>query len=256
MEPRALYAPELGRGWRPWGLAAPVLALLFIVLPSLPFELAMERMGLLDARGDPAGFAVLCVYLVLPFSAVGAVVLAWTRFVERRSLASIGLRLSGARSFLVGHLTGILSVTGIVAAIWLLGAYRPGPIAPAFAAPASLLGIAALLPCFALQSSVEEIVFRGWLLSATARRLPVFVAIALTSALFTLLHFSRHQPWVVTIGIFLFSVFACVWALKARNIWGVMGWHAGWNWLLAVGFQLPVTGIDVHLPALLAQIVS
>jgi hypothetical protein len=29
-----------------------------------------------------------------------------------------------------------------------------------------------------------------------------------------------------------------------------MGWHAGWNWMLATGFEVPVTGIDAHLPAL------
>ena len=33
-----------------------------------------------------------------------------------------------------------------------------------------------------------------------------------------------------------------------------MGWHAGWNWLLAVGFGLPVTGLDVGIPALLVDL--
>jgi hypothetical protein len=33
-----------------------------------------------------------------------------------------------------------------------------------------------------------------------------------------------------------------------------MGWHAGWNWLLCTGFQLPVTGLDVKLPALLVAL--
>ena len=33
-----------------------------------------------------------------------------------------------------------------------------------------------------------------------------------------------------------------------------MGWHAGWNWLLATGFELPVTGIDAQLPALLVAL--
>jgi hypothetical protein len=33
-----------------------------------------------------------------------------------------------------------------------------------------------------------------------------------------------------------------------------MGWHAGWNWLLAVGFEVPVTGLNAGLPALLVQL--
>jgi hypothetical protein len=42
--------------------------------------------------------------------------------------------------------------------------------------------------------------------------------------------------------------------LKTRNIWGVMGWHAGWNWLLAVGFESRVTGLDMQVPALLVRL--
>ena len=34
-----------------------------------------------------------------------------------------------------------------------------------------------------------------------------------------------------------------------------MGWHAGWNWFAGVGFGVPITGLDVHLPALLQKLV-
>jgi len=33
-----------------------------------------------------------------------------------------------------------------------------------------------------------------------------------------------------------------------------MGWHAAWNWLLATGFELRVTGLDAHMPALLVNL--
>ena len=29
-----------------------------------------------------------------------------------------------------------------------------------------------------------------------------------------------------------------------------MGWHSGWNWLLAVGLGLPLSGLDVGIPSL------
>lgn len=101
------------------------------------------------------------------------------------------------------------------------------------------LGQIGLLPLgFALQSSVEEILFREWLLSL----------------LFTFLHFSPRQHWATTPSSFLFSVFTCAWALRSGHIWGVMGWHAGWNGLLAVGLELPVRGPDAGLPALLVKL--
>ena len=101
---------------------------------------------------------------------------------------------------------------------------------------------------------MEEIIFRGWMLSAVARKAGVVVAVLLVSITFCLLHYGPHQAPLVTLSTFLFSLFACAWTLRSGNIWGVMGWHAGWNWLLATGFQLPVTGIDVHLPALLVAL--
>ena len=33
-----------------------------------------------------------------------------------------------------------------------------------------------------------------------------------------------------------------------------MGWHAAWNWLLAVGFEVPVTGLDTKMPALIVKL--
>jgi hypothetical protein len=52
----------------------------------------------------------------------------------------------------------------------------------------------------------------------------------------------------------LFGLFTCCWAIAANNVWGVMGWHAGWNWLLGTGFHVPVTGLSVGVPALLVSL--
>jgi uncharacterized protein len=53
---------------------------------------------------------------------------------------------------------------------------------------------------------------------------------------------------------FTFGLFACAWAWRAGSIWGIMGWHAGWNWFTGVGFAVPITGLDVNLPALLVKL--
>ena len=142
----------------------------------------------------------------------------------------------------------------MVAASWAAGALDPAGYGRAFASPAALGAIALLLLAFAVQSSVEEILFRGWLLSVVARKFNTLAAVGLTSIVFAFLHFSPGQAWLVTTNMLLFSVFACCWALRAGNVWGVMGWHAGWNWLLATGFELPVTELDAGLPALLVTL--
>jgi membrane protease YdiL (CAAX protease family) len=254
MTSSAPYSPEPARGWIPWGALAPFLGFVFVVAPLLGASLLLEHFALVNGKGDPVGLQGLCALLLFPFSLIGLVVLAWVHFVERRSLATIGLvGVDRAKTFLRGHAIRLATSCAVVALIWIAGGYTAGGYGKAFGSASALRNIGFLLVCFAVQSSVEEIVFRGWLLSAMARKLNIGIAVGFTSILFALLHYDPEQHWLVTANILLFSTFTCCWALTAGNIWGVMGWHAGWNWLLATGFEVPVTGLDAKVPALLVQ---
>jgi membrane protease YdiL (CAAX protease family) len=255
MSSKAIFSAEPAKGWLPWGALAPLLCIVFVAAPFAGVSSVMQQLQLLDANDNPTGLAGLCAFLLVPFALIGLVLLAWVRVVERRPLASIGLTQSGAlKSFLRGHAIGLATALALVAAIWISGGLQARAYGAAFGSPIALMKIGILLLCFAVQSSVEEILFRGWLLSAVARKLNVPTAIVLTSAVFALLHYEPRQHWLITLAILLFSVFACCWAIRAGNVWGVMGWHSGWNWLLAIGFELPVTALDAKLPALLVKL--
>ena len=257
MSGRVIYSAEPARGWLPWAALVPILGVLFVALPLVGVSSVLERLQLADEKGDPVGLSGLFAVLLFPFALVGLVVLAWVHVVERRSLATIGLtKTGGTRTFLRGHATGIATSFAVVAAIWMAGGFVADGYAKAFRSLDALPGVAVLIFCFAVQSSVEEVLFRGWLLSALARKTHVAIAVALTSLVFAFLHWSPRQHALDTANIFLFSLFTCAWALKAGSIWGVVGWHSGWNWLLATGFELPVTGLDAKLPALLVKLTA
>jgi membrane protease YdiL (CAAX protease family) len=255
MKPTSLFSPEPAKGWMPWGALAPFLLILFVAAPVILTDDPFERWGLATDRGDPIGPFGLYVFLLVPFAMTGALVLAWVLFVERRPLRTIGLTQNGAAPFVHGLAIGAATIAAVVAAIWAVGGYQADGFARAFATPRDLMSVGILLLCFVVQASIEEIIFRGWLMSALARKFNVAIAVTLTCVVFTLLHYGPNQQLLVMAASFLFSAFACCWALKARNIWGVMGWHAGWNWLLATGFELPVTGIDAGVSALLVRLV-
>lgn len=247
-----VYPSAPAKGWMPWGALVPVLGIAFVMVSILTMSFILGYFGLLDAQEEPSGFAGLVAFLLLPFSALGGVVLAWAAFVERRPFVSIGLGGSHrARTFLTGHLTGIAMASAVVAATWAAGGFTAGAIAPAFASPAALSSIAVLLACFALQSSVEELLFRGWIFSGVGAKFGVAWGIVLSAAVFAILHLDRSAGVIFTVNTVLFSVFACALALSARNVLGAMGWHAGWNWMFATGFELRITGMDTHQPALL-----
>lgn len=251
----ALFSREPARGWLPWAWLAPILLILFNAVPVVAMDDWMQARGWSTPGGDPVGLAGLHALLWIGFAPTLLLVLAWVRGVERRSLASIGL--TGAaplETFLRGLAIGFATIALVVGAIWAAGGMQAAGIGPAWRSPSALLQVALLLPAFVFQSSVEEVMFRGWLLSTVARRAGVPVAVLLVSLAFGLLHYSPHQPPLVMASTVLFSLFACAWVVRTGNLWGVMGWHAGWNWLLAVGFELPVTGLDAHLPALLVAL--
>lgn len=256
MTTKTLFSSEPHKGWLPWGLFAPFLCIFFVALCALGPSPMMEHYGWQDARGDPTGLTGWYAFLVIPFGLNGLLIFAWTLFVERRPLSTIGLGGSARlKQLLGGLLVGAAMILMLVAAIGLAGGYSLAAVAPALGSPAALTGIGLLLLSFIVQAGVEEIIFRGWLLSAITRKLGLLVAVVLVSMVFTFLHFSPHQPVLVMMCSFLFSAFACAWAVRAGNIWGVMGWHAGWNWLLGTGFELPVTGLQLDLPALLVKLV-
>ncbi len=256
MKSIAIYSSEPPRGWLPWGAFAPFLCILLVAVPTLLVSLVLERFHLEDAKGDPLGLSGLFAVLIFHFVAMGLVLFAWVLLVERRPLATLGLRgPRKAKRFLLGQGIGMATVTSVVVAIWAAGGLEARGFGPALSSPGALLNIGLLLICFAVQSSVEEIIFRGWLLSAVAVKFNVPIAVVLTSFAFAFLHYSPHQPVLIIMSSLLFSAFTCCWALKSRSIWGVMGWHTGWNWLLATGFELPVTGIDAKQPALLVRMV-
>ena len=255
MKPTTLFSPAPAKGWLPWGLLAPFLLLAFIVAPLFTTDEVLVSMGLLTPRGDPIGLPGLYAFLLVAFTVTGLLTFAWVLLIERRPLSSIGLTASGVAPFFRGFAIGIVTIGAIVAAIWATGGYQADGFGLAFANTEALTAIAILFACFMVQASVEEIIFRGWLMSVLARRFNVPAAVIVTSVVFMLLHYGPGTKAIAMASTFLFSLFACLWALKANNIWGVMGWHAGWNWLLATGFEVPVTGIDAHVPALVVKLI-
>lgn len=251
MSPVALFSPEAARGWLPWVWLSPVLLILFVAAPVIAMDGWMQAQQWSTPRGDPIGIAGLHALLWLGFAPTLLAVLAWVRVVEGRSLASIGLGgPAPMKLFVQGLAVGVAMISLLVFAIWLAGGLEAAGLGPAWREPRSLLHIGLLLAGFIFQAGTEEIIFRGWLLSVLARKANVVLAVLLVSLVFCLLHYGPQQPPRVTVGTFLFSLFACAWVLRARSVWGAMGWHAGWNWWLATAFELPVTGIDAHLPAL------
>ena len=250
-----IFSGETPKGWIPPSIAAPFICIFLFAISMTPGDLGLEHLGLIDAQGSPRGPLGFCL-LLASFITVGLAVLGWVRWVEKRSLASVGLRgEQRLNKFLTGLAVGIAMMGAIVMAIALSGGFRVADVAPAFASPAALGWIALLLAGFTVQASIEEFVFRGWLFSTIMRRWNITAAFILSSAAFTFLHFSPRTSMLMLAMTFIYSIFACAWVRRSNSIWGVMGWHTGWNWFGGTGFDVPITGLESGLPALAVKLV-
>jgi len=253
---KAIFNDAPAKGWLPWGVLAPFLTFFLFNVALIGVMIGiMKPLGFVDEKIEPTGPIGMAFMLFGAFGFAGFLFYLWVKFVEKRPFSSVGLRGANAfKTFVGGHLVGVGLMLVIVTGIWVFGGYTVGDIVPALSSPIGLFHITLLLLGFAVQSSIEEFVFRGWLLSVLTRKFNLLTAILVSSTLFMLMHFNPEAPWEDYIGIFAFSFFACAWVVKTGNIWGVMGWHAGWNWITATGFEVPVTGLDVGTPALLVQL--
>ncbi len=181
MSARSLPAVEPAKGWQPWGALVPFLGIAFVASTVISLTTVLQYPGLVDDKENPIGLIGFICFLLFPFVALGIVVLGWVCLVERRPLAAIGLGgTHRIRTFLSGHLAGVAMVMAIVAGIWIAGGFHVVAFGRAFHSFVSLGSIAILLICFALQSSVEDLLFRGWMLSAITAKFGFVLAVVLS----------------------------------------------------------------------------
>jgi len=204
-----------------------------VLLPGYDAEPASLRAA--------AGQAVL---LIVPFAVPVLGLWGWVRGYEGRGFASLGFASpSGGARYGRGFLLGVLSfaaTVGLLAAFGLLGIEGGGTQGGIAALGPVLLVLAGWL----VQGAAEEIVTRGWLMSVVGARSRPWVGVAVSSAVFGLLH--SLNPGVNPFGVLntvLVGVFLALYALAEGGLWGVCAWHSAWNWAQGNLFGISVSGV-------------
>ncbi|MFT4305694.1 MAG: type II CAAX endopeptidase family protein [Microbacterium sp.] len=175
----------------------------------------------------------------------------WLRFTERRRFATIGfaVRPSGARVALRA-----LRGTGIALAqfaVYLAVGFAAGALSFGEAPTGGVLNLPALgwvavaLLAFVVQSGAEEIIARGYLVQVWYPRTGVVGALVVSAAYFTIAHsFSDEFSLLPIVDMTLYSVLAVFWVLAERGLWGVIAYHATWNWVQGSLFGVAVSGTE------------
>ncbi len=171
-------------------------------------------------------------------------------FLDRRSIASMGLRLD--RRVWKDILAGIgitfimmaLVFAAMSAAGWLTFegfAWEAEPIQQVLGGTFGFLGI------FILVGWNEELLSRGYHLQTLASGANLFWGVLLSSAVFGALHLGNpNATWVSAAGIFFAGLFLAYGYLRTGQLWLSIGLHIGWNFFEGVVFGFPVSGLDIY----------
>jgi membrane protease YdiL (CAAX protease family) len=244
-----LALARTGRRLPPWWLA-----LIIGVIGTFAALIVGGIVGfvVLGAADVPAGGSALAsgtrmaLSLIVQFAPIYGLFWLWTRLYERRPFRTLGLELPGAGlKFARGLLAGA-AIFGAVAGVGALtGAFVPEQGAPGLFGAAALGGVLVAALGWLVQGPAEELLCRGWLLPVLGARYRPWVGIVGSSLVFTLLH--GLNPGIgplPLVNLFLFALFAALYALWEGGIWGVAALHAAWNWAQGNLFGLEVSGSD------------
>ena len=177
-----------------------------------------------------------------------AVTALMVRSIDVRPWRDVGLGRDAARAGTVarGSAIGAGAIGGASLVLLLAGWLRFVPASPGSIAGAALSVTAFLLPA----ALYEEVLCRGYLLTALRDAVGVRWAVGLMSAVFGLLHAHNAGATVESVLIVtLAGVFLAAVRVAFDSLYAAWGAHAAWNWVMAVPLHAPVSGLRFEAPA-------
>jgi membrane protease YdiL (CAAX protease family) len=165
-----------------------------------------------------------------------AVYAGWARFIERRPASEFALAGAG-REWGIGMLVGAGLYTACILILIALGIYRIEGLNPwTFVIPAVAM---------ALSSGIfEELLFRGVLFRSMEDMFGSWIALAVSSAVFGLVHLLN--PAGTLTGAIYISIEAGLLLAAAymltRRLWLSIGFHMAWNYTQSAIFSGIVSG--------------
>lgn len=181
---------------------------------------------------------------------ISLVVLLYWKLIEKKPLSQMGLTKSFTNYF-IGAFLGIVLVAASVFAVILTGSIEYNGV---FENP-DVLMIVLLFGGFIIQGATEEFLCRGLVLHSLKGKTPLWFAIAVSTIMFIIPHWSSLFDGGTLYGIIgitnlvLISVIFSLLTVRFKSIWVACGLHSFWNAVLACILGLNLSGNDDSVAA-------
>ena len=185
------------------------------------------------------------ILLVLAFGPIFLILWGWLALVEKRPLWTIGLeRAKAGQKYLRGLGIGLLMFSAAIGLSALLGYINVETGSSEPQGVAALGGVLLVLLGWMVQGAAEEALARGWLLPVIGARYKPWLGIIISAVVFAILHsLNPNLNPIAVLNLFLFGLFAALFALYDGGLWGVFAIHTAWNWAQGNLFGLQVSGL-------------
>ncbi|MGL5153215.1 MAG: CPBP family intramembrane glutamic endopeptidase [Clostridium sp.] len=182
-------------------------------------------------------FVMVTIQILLYFSFV--------RIVEKRKISTLGLKINKHTlyEYVIGFLIGFLMFSSAAILIILTGSAE---ISFKGLGYGGLWTYIFVIITWGFQGACEEIMMRGHTLPIIGKAINVPFAVLISSTFFSLLHILNNGlTTLALINLSLFGVFAALYALYSKNIWGICALHSSWNFAQGNLWGFSVSGNDI-----------
>lgn len=194
------------------------------------YQLIMEL-----TQSDPIMIAQLISTLL-----TAVIVIVYCKFVERRSLYSMGfVKKNAVPSYLIGLAAGFAMFSATLLISYLAGAVKY------VGSDMYHVGVY-ILYCvgWLFQGAEEEIVCRGYFMPSLSTKMPLWAAVLISSVFFSLMHlFNSGFNLIVLVNLTLTGIMFAVFAIRFDNLWVCCAIHSIWNLVQGNFYGLPVSGM-------------
>lgn len=170
----------------------------------------------------------------------------WVKLMERRKVSSLGLKAKGAATnFVKGFAIGFVLFSSVTLLMYIFGVVTLEQGLKV--GLQSIKSILFIIPFWAIQSSTEEVLSRGWLMHVIGAKYTPMQGFVVSSLVFGYLHISNPGVTVLSIiNIVLVGFMFGLYVIYTEDLWGACGIHTAWNFAQGNIFGFKVSGLDAN----------
>ncbi|MGB8192738.1 MAG: type II CAAX endopeptidase family protein [Chitinophagaceae bacterium] len=184
----------------------------------------------------------LLLSFVVSFAFSMLTVYVFRRGIDGRSLTSLGFEYKGYKPDVVmGLLLALVLLVAESLILYFTGYLKWTEFS--FNGTDLLSGLIIMI----LVAISEEAVFRGYILHNLMQSMNRWIALAITSLLFALLHaFNPNITWLALLNIFLAGFVMGIVYVYTGNLWFAIAFHFSWNFFLGPILGYEVSGLPLE----------